>query len=296
MTRGEPAGEGAVGGDVRPASRRHRRGAGPAGARPDDHLRLRARRSSGHRGPGPVRARRPAARRAARLPHFPGDALDPTTSGGDLCVQACADDPQVAVHAVRNLARIGFGTVVGALVAARLRAYVDDLDVAVDASQPLRLQGRHRQRQGRGGDCADEHVWVGDERPGAGCRRLLPRRPPDGDGHRGLGPPAARRPGGFVGRTKGTGAPLSGGEGDDRARLRHARQQRPAGDPRRRTRQGRPPRRARRRADAAPRLQLRRRLQRPRRARRRALLHRLRPRPGHPLRAGPARDVEVPTP
>ena len=33
----------------------------------------------------------------------------------------------------------------------------------------------------------------------------------------------------FVGRTKGTGAPLSGGEELDRARLRHARQQRPAG-------------------------------------------------------------------
>lgn len=43
------------------------------------------------------------------LPHFPGDALEESHSGGDLVVQACADDPQVAVHAVRNLARIGFG-------------------------------------------------------------------------------------------------------------------------------------------------------------------------------------------
>lgn len=45
------------------------------------------------------------------LPHFPGDNLDPARGGGDLCVQACADDPQVAVHAIRNLARIGFGKV-----------------------------------------------------------------------------------------------------------------------------------------------------------------------------------------
>lgn len=45
------------------------------------------------------------------LPHFPGDRLDPARCGGDLCVQACANDPQVAVHAVRNLARIGFGVV-----------------------------------------------------------------------------------------------------------------------------------------------------------------------------------------
>ncbi|MCB1254295.1 MAG: Dyp-type peroxidase, partial [Austwickia sp.] len=44
------------------------------------------------------------------LPHFPADKLDPARSDGDLCVQACADDPQVAVHAVRNLARIAFGT------------------------------------------------------------------------------------------------------------------------------------------------------------------------------------------
>ncbi|WP_344844717.1 Dyp-type peroxidase domain-containing protein, partial [Nonomuraea dietziae] len=35
----------------------------------------------------------------------------PELSGGDLCVQACANDPQVAVHAIRNLARIGFGRV-----------------------------------------------------------------------------------------------------------------------------------------------------------------------------------------
>ncbi len=46
-----------------------------------------------------------------RLPHFPSDNLDAARSDGDLCIQACANDPQVAVHAIRNLARIGFGTV-----------------------------------------------------------------------------------------------------------------------------------------------------------------------------------------
>ncbi|MDQ0379153.1 iron uptake transporter deferrochelatase/peroxidase subunit [Amycolatopsis thermophila] len=46
----------------------------------------------------------------AELPAFPKDNLDPARSGGDLCIQACANDPQVAVHAVRNLVRIGFGT------------------------------------------------------------------------------------------------------------------------------------------------------------------------------------------
>ncbi|TXK19596.1 iron uptake transporter deferrochelatase/peroxidase subunit [Homoserinibacter sp. GY 40078] len=51
--------------------------------------------------------RRPAALQP--LPRFTGDALEPERSGGDLCIQACADDPQVAVHAIRNLSRIAFG-------------------------------------------------------------------------------------------------------------------------------------------------------------------------------------------
>ena len=45
------------------------------------------------------------------LPKFPNEKIDPARSGGDIVVQACANDPQVAVHAIRNLARIGFGTV-----------------------------------------------------------------------------------------------------------------------------------------------------------------------------------------
>ncbi len=42
----------------------------------------------------------------ADLPRIPGDVLQPALTGGDLSVQACADDPQVAYHAVRNLARM----------------------------------------------------------------------------------------------------------------------------------------------------------------------------------------------
>jgi deferrochelatase/peroxidase EfeB len=43
------------------------------------------------------------------LPHFAGDALEDDFVGGDLCIQACSNDPQVAVHAIRNLSRIAFG-------------------------------------------------------------------------------------------------------------------------------------------------------------------------------------------
>jgi deferrochelatase/peroxidase EfeB len=55
-------------------------------------------------------ARRPAA--LVPLPALPGDVLEEARSGGDLAIQACANDPQVAFHAVRNLARLGRGTVV----------------------------------------------------------------------------------------------------------------------------------------------------------------------------------------
>jgi deferrochelatase/peroxidase EfeB len=49
-------------------------------------------------------ARRPEA--LVDLPRFVGDQLVEAHTGGDLSVQACADDPQVAFHAVRQLARL----------------------------------------------------------------------------------------------------------------------------------------------------------------------------------------------
>jgi deferrochelatase/peroxidase EfeB len=49
---------------------------------------------------------RPAA--LIDLPRFNGDQLVPARTGGDLSVQACADDPQVAFHAVRQLARMAY--------------------------------------------------------------------------------------------------------------------------------------------------------------------------------------------
>lgn len=45
------------------------------------------------------------------LPTFPGDQLRRELCDGDIVIQACADDPQVAVHAVRNMVRAGSGTV-----------------------------------------------------------------------------------------------------------------------------------------------------------------------------------------
>ncbi|MBW8820585.1 MAG: deferrochelatase/peroxidase EfeB, partial [Streptomyces sp.] len=101
MTAGKAVGEGAYG--------------GLAEAPPDDTgeaLGLKPSRLTLTIGFGPslfekfdLADRRPEA--LVDLPQFAGDNLDKNRSGGDLCVQACADDPQVAVHA-----RIGFGKVV----------------------------------------------------------------------------------------------------------------------------------------------------------------------------------------
>jgi deferrochelatase/peroxidase EfeB len=60
--------------------------------------------------PAAASSQRPS--RLVDLPAFPGDQIDGSTSGGALCVQACSDDPQVAFHAIHNLARLGLGSLV----------------------------------------------------------------------------------------------------------------------------------------------------------------------------------------
>jgi deferrochelatase/peroxidase EfeB len=56
-----------------------------------------------------IAARKPDA--LVAMPTFAGDEIDPARSDGDLAVQACAEDPTVCFHAIRNLTRIGRGVV-----------------------------------------------------------------------------------------------------------------------------------------------------------------------------------------
>jgi deferrochelatase/peroxidase EfeB len=51
--------------------------------------------------------RRPS--KLAPLPPFRGESLEPDRSGGELCIQACADDPQVTFHAIHVLTRLAGG-------------------------------------------------------------------------------------------------------------------------------------------------------------------------------------------
>ncbi len=56
-----------------------------------------------------IASRKPAA--LAPMPVFARDELRPEISEGDLAIQSCANDPTVAFHAIRDLARIGRGVV-----------------------------------------------------------------------------------------------------------------------------------------------------------------------------------------
>ena len=148
-----------------------------------------------------------------RLPHFPGDQLDPARSDGDLIVQACADDPQVAMHAVRNLTRTAFGT-------ARVRwsqlGFGRTSSTSTAQATPRNLLGF---KDGTANIKAEEtadverHVWVqpGDPGPGwlAGGTYVAVRRIrmviETWDRS------SLREQEAIIGRAKGDGAPLSGG-------------------------------------------------------------------------------------
>ncbi len=159
-----------------------------------------------------IRARRPAALK--ELPHFPADNLDPGRSNGDLCIQACAHDPQVAVHAVRNLARMGFGTV--AMRWAQL-GFGRTSSTSTRQSTPRNLLGFKDGTQNlkaEDPENVEKFVWVqpGDDDPASwleGGSYLVARRinmhiePWDRT--------SLREQEALVGRDRGEGAPLSGG-------------------------------------------------------------------------------------
>ena len=105
--------------------------------------------------------RRPAA--LADLPRLPPENLDPERSNGDLVVQACSDDPLVAFHAIRNLARLGRGTVV---MRWSQLGFGKATSNGADQETPRNLMGfKDGTRNIHGADASlmDGHVWVGAE-------------------------------------------------------------------------------------------------------------------------------------
>jgi deferrochelatase/peroxidase EfeB len=165
-----------------------------------------------------LRRRMPRALRP--LPPLPGDELEADRSGGDLCVQACADDPQVAFHAVRNLARLGRGATVmrwsqlgfgRTSTTSRSQATPRNLMGLKDGTNNLRAEDT---------EALDRHVWVGSEGPAwmRGGSYLVARR------IRMLieswDRTTLQEQEQTIGRHKASGAPLGAGREHDPVRIR----------------------------------------------------------------------------
>jgi deferrochelatase/peroxidase EfeB len=100
------------------------------------------------------------------LPALPGDELDPERSGGDLCVQACADDPQVAFHAVRNLACIGRGAVTVRWSQLGFGRTSSTSRAQVTPRNLMGFKDGTANLKAEDVDALARHVWVGGDRPG----------------------------------------------------------------------------------------------------------------------------------
>ncbi|HLH11839.1 MAG TPA: Dyp-type peroxidase [Methylovirgula sp.] len=115
-------------------------------------------------------AQRPAA--LVDLPRFNGDQLVPEHTGGDLCIQACADDPQVAFHALRQLARQADGLAqmrwlqTGFSSSGAMGETPRNLLGFKDGTQnPVAPAPNGRKGPSRPGLSPDEVIWVGAEGP-----------------------------------------------------------------------------------------------------------------------------------
>ncbi|MGJ9421906.1 iron uptake transporter deferrochelatase/peroxidase subunit [Aeromicrobium sp. CF3.5] len=147
------------------------------------------------------------------LPSFAGDRLDPALSGGDLVIQACANDPQVAVHAIRNLVRIAFGR---ASVRWSQMGFGRTSSTSASQVTPRNLFGFKdgtANIKAQSSQVVDEFVWVGpDDGPAwlVGGSYLVSRKIDmrietwDRESLEGQE--------NIIGRSKGPGGPMSGGD------------------------------------------------------------------------------------
>jgi deferrochelatase/peroxidase EfeB len=147
------------------------------------------------------------------LPAFSGDRLEPELCGGDLAIQACANDPQVAVHAVRNLVRIAFGRASVRYSQMGFGRTSSTSSAQVTARNMLGFKDGTRNIKSEDTQDVDDFVWVSeDDGPDwlVGGSYLVTRkinmRIETWD-RESLG--GQER---IIGRTKGPGGPLSGGD------------------------------------------------------------------------------------
>src|SRR2546429_242379 len=105
--------------------------------------------------------RKPSA--LADLPPLPNENLDPDYTGGDLCIQACADNPLVAFHAVRNLARIGMGVVAHNWMELGFGRTSTTSTAQATPRNLLGFKDGTRNIQAQHTELLNQYVWVGGE-------------------------------------------------------------------------------------------------------------------------------------
>jgi len=105
--------------------------------------------------------RKPSA--LADLPPLPNENLDPDYTGGDLCIQACADNPLVAFHAVRNLARIGMGVVAHNWMELGFGRTSTTSTAQATPRNLLGFKDGTRNLKAEQTDLLNRYVWVGGE-------------------------------------------------------------------------------------------------------------------------------------
>jgi deferrochelatase/peroxidase EfeB len=156
-------------------------------------------------------ARKPAL--LADLPPLPNENLDPDYIGGDICIQACSDDPLVAFHAVRNLARLGLGVVDYNWMELGFGKTSSTSTAQATPRNLLGFKDGTRNIKSEQTDLLDDYVWVGKDADQAwmhGGSYLISRRIQifmenwDRD--------YLEDQQNVIGRAKVTGAPLTGGE------------------------------------------------------------------------------------
>ncbi|ATG51399.1 deferrochelatase/peroxidase EfeB [Brachybacterium vulturis] len=105
------------------------------------------------------------------VPRFAGEALQAERSDGDLVIQACADDAQVAMHAIRNLTRIAVGT---AALRWTQMGYGRTSSTSTTQETPRNLfgykDGTNNLKQEDGAEELGRHVWI--DRADSGGERL----------------------------------------------------------------------------------------------------------------------------
>lgn len=95
------------------------------------------------------------------IPRMARENIDPDISGGDVCLQICADDQQVAFHAVRNLIRLSTGR-------ASLKWMQEGFASGTPGKTPRNLFGFKDGTANQLHDSAqgyDEVVWAGADEP-----------------------------------------------------------------------------------------------------------------------------------